>query len=147
MTGKELLERWESTKILTGIEDTDRKFAVATCLEMQRRVNETFDDGNSWKRCSIPVIRRVFSETRNLFMNEDFDNLDNKVNYQFLKTKFEVPDCTVDGKYDLNLEAEYVAKFSEDIRNELNEMFRDTPRKQIKFYGLRATHAGVIVYS
>jgi hypothetical protein len=86
MTGNDLLERWEKTGLLKGVEDIDRKYALATCLQVQMSVNEIFDDSVQWKRLSIPTVRRVFSVTRNLFVNENFDNLhENRVNYQFLK--------------------------------------------------------------
>ena len=148
MTGKELLERWESTGLLRGIESQDRKFAVASCMQAQMNMNNSYAKDNinpQWVRISIPTVRRVFTNTRNLFVNEDFDNLnEHKANYQILKTKFGNNVETVRPQ-DLAFEADAVAKFSEEVVLELNEMFRDIPKKQLTFYGFKPTETGMMI--
>lgn len=149
MTGKELLERWQNTGLLEGIDSLDRKFAVATCIQAQINLNQSEsekDTDSQWKRVSIPAVRRIFASTRNLFVNEDFDNLnEHKANYQILKTKYNLGDCTVDGQHSLQKEAEGLAKFCDAVVLELNEMFRDIPRKQLAFYGFKPTEAGFMI--
>jgi hypothetical protein len=148
MTESEIIANWENCRILDGIKDESRKFAVMTCLEVQRKINKLYDCNSRWQRCSISIIRRVFAETKNLFINENFmDVCEFKTDYRLLKTKFEVPQLmSWQVEFCLDTEAEMILNFSEKAVEELNEMFKDTQGK-IKFGGLRFTDDGIILYS
>lgn len=139
-----LMERWEQTGLLKGIETPDRKFAMATCLQTQVDINKNEGFSPFWKRVSIPVVRRVLANTRNLFSNRDFDGIAEGANFHFFKAKFD-NDLTAqqDGRgNNLQREAEYVAEFSEKILNEINDLFRDEPSREFNFRGFVATKDG-----
>lgn len=55
-------KKWSVTGLLRGIKDPFIARQVSELLENQRLWNEQHGDDPQWKRCSIPVIRRVFNE-------------------------------------------------------------------------------------
>lgn len=62
---KELMNRWETTGILKGIEDKATRAATAVLLENQRLFNEVSTstaDIAQFKRISIPLVRRIYPQ-------------------------------------------------------------------------------------
>ncbi len=57
-------QRWKKTKILDGIEDKDRREACLCALENQMGYNELMDFDPSFRRISIPIIRRIFNNLK-----------------------------------------------------------------------------------
>jgi hypothetical protein len=55
-------KKWNVTGLLRGIKDPFIARQVSELLENQRLWNEQYDQDAQWKRCSIPVIRRVFNQ-------------------------------------------------------------------------------------
>jgi len=59
-------KKWSVTGLLWGIKDPFIARQVSEILENQRLLNEQYQDDAyqtaQWKRCSIPIIRRVFNQ-------------------------------------------------------------------------------------
>jgi hypothetical protein len=55
-------KKWGGTGLLRGITDPFIARQASELLENQRLWNEQHDQDAQWKRCSIPVIRRVFNQ-------------------------------------------------------------------------------------
>jgi len=114
------LNRWEKTGILKGC--GERSAAIASCLDKQLELNkhEEADVPPLWLRASIPVVRRVFGESKVLFEN---DASDEESNFYVLRTLWNPPHTQ-----DINEEASYTAKFSAALMKEINETFGDLKR-------------------
>lgn len=137
----ELVKQWEETSLLEGL-DGDRKEGMAACFEVQREFNES--DGErcpvSFKRASIPIVRRTFAETKNVFTNH-FDDAPGNTNFYIFKTPWNthshVTKTEHGDHYDMDAERDYIAEFSKNIKEELDTVFFDTPA-HVQFYGLSA---------
>jgi hypothetical protein len=53
-------KRWAKTKLLDGIENEDKREACLCALENQMGYDELMDFDPSFRRISIPIIRRIF---------------------------------------------------------------------------------------
>ena len=132
MNIQEVCERWEKTGMLNGC--SDRKEVMASCLQAQLEFNEEAGKSlpDAWRRASIPVVRRVFGETKVVFKNDFSDEHAGNTSFYMFKQTWNPPK---DG--DLNEEADYVAAFAATLVKELNENFHDF-RRQVNFYGISA---------
>ena len=62
---REIERRWDSTKLLKGIDDRFVRSATAVLLENQRLMNEAMTDTGDiaqFKRISIPLVRRIYPQ-------------------------------------------------------------------------------------
>jgi len=66
---QKLVEKWEPTGLLEGIEDTNRQHGMAVLLENQARqlIDESSKTGTSsnseeWSGVALPLVRRIFGE-------------------------------------------------------------------------------------
>lgn len=62
---REIERRWDSTKLLKGIDDRFVRSATAVLLENQRLINESMTDTGDiaqFKRISIPLVRRIYPQ-------------------------------------------------------------------------------------
>ncbi len=140
MNIQEIVSKWEGTKLLEGVYSKEN---MAMCLEAQRQFNETHEQPEDFKRCSIPVVFRTFcSKGRNHFVNH-FDE-QTQVFGHMLKTKFVLP-CRFDqdgNKRSTDDEAEYVAKTSVELKEEIKKLFKDRFENQIGFHGFSCNESG-----
>lgn len=130
MNIQEVCERWEKTGLLNGC--SDRKEVMASCLQAQLEFNEeAVGIPSAWRRASIPVVRRLFGETKVIFKNDFSDEHAGNTSFYMFKTLWNPP------VGDLNEEANYVAEFTQSLKRELDENFHDF-RRQVNFYGIVA---------
>lgn len=135
---EELMEKWERTKLLEGIEDKDIKEKTLLFLEGQRLLNEMISDYGDidpvtrvttsnhqrFKRISIPMIRRVIP---NLKCHE---YVDLKPSLDLTLPKFTMcenidPPSKEDYKnhmYSLDVEANYTAKVCISMVKKLDDL-------------------------
>ncbi|RDJ35664.1 MAG: hypothetical protein DWQ19_12665 [Crenarchaeota archaeon] len=127
MNIEEIVEKWEKTKLL---EHCSSKENLAACLESQRLMNERAKNMSAkFKRISIPLTYRVFSyPANNVFTN--YFNENTIFNAYMLKTKFNLSE-----NESLNMEVSYVEQLANDLKVELEEMFKDNFQGQIQFDG------------
>jgi len=131
--------KWKVTGLLKGITDPYIARQVSELLENQRLWNENYAGSEQWKRCSIPVVRRVFNQDFLGFKlvsiqaarkPEDFVYYTNeemrvRSSLSSVKTRF-LPllwqKSESDGfSYNLDREAELVAVFSEEYAKEISK--------------------------
>jgi len=130
----EIQEKWEQTGLLLGLNESKAE-EVANCLEAQRIYNETaVEMPDNLKRCSIPIIRRAFSQTQQVFTNSFSEH---NYNIHVFKTPWNPPEFS-----SLKSEANYVAKICESLVEELNTQFKDLPNSKINFGGINVRSDG-----
>lgn len=136
------VEKWEKTKILDGIAD-EFKENVANCLESQIVFNETTSATPRFALLSIPIIRRAIATSktlqRNTFISEE-ESVGDPIFHVFKSEFKNVPEGG------LKEEAAFVAEFSEEIRNEFDQLFADTVKKKIHFSGLECIEDRVYLW-
>ena len=65
---EKLVQKWEPTGLLEGIEDTNKQHGMAVLLENQARqlIDESSKTGGSgseeWSGVALPLVRRIFGE-------------------------------------------------------------------------------------
>jgi len=148
-----LVERWEATGLLAGVNDQKVKESVAACLEAQRVYNEEDNSSAPWKRVSIPVIRRAIATSeavkRNTFV-ENKESSESAPEVYVFNTKYQgltQPgyELTAEQKqWSLDAEAEAVAEFSYKFKEEFDRLFKDQYKKKIYFKGLSCTNEGTV---
>jgi hypothetical protein len=150
----ELVERWEATGLLAGV-DNKVKESVVACLEAQRAWNESEEDmPTAFKRVSIPVIRRAIATSeavkRNTFVSIE-ESSEMKPEIYIFNSKYKSPNLPAytnlsddQVRYNLDLEAEAVAEFSESFRKEFDNLFKDQYKKKIYFKGLACNDEGTV---
>lgn len=57
---KDRFELWSKTGMLKGITSDYDAQSIAVLLDSQRQANEVANDNSQFKRCSIPLVRRVY---------------------------------------------------------------------------------------
>jgi hypothetical protein len=135
----ELVSKWEKTGLLGTY---PKKESLAMCMEAQVRLNgHAADMPASFRRCSIPIVNRVFGPAgRNVFINH-FENNNGK-EATMLNVKW-----NLHGPIENNLETEtqYVADFSKNLKEEIDQLFSDRFESQIVFHGLNCDSEGNVI--
>jgi len=140
---EDIVRRWESTGLVESFVD---KTPIALCLQAQLKLNEKAELDPAFRRWSIPVIVRMFSESL-AFKRNHFTNLfdeEAKPTIAFLRTKF-VPPQQPNRESDLEYEAELVVKLAESLRAEIDCLFRDRKGATITFHGISHNDQGHLV--
>lgn len=133
----DIVRRWEITGL---VENFVEKTPIALCLQAQLKLNERVDLDPAFRRWSIPVIIRMFSESK-AFKRNHFTNLfdeDDKPTIAFLRAKFSPPA----NQEDLELEAELLTKLAATLKEEIDYLFRDRKGATITFHGISHTPQG-----
>jgi len=116
---------------------------IALCLDAQRRLNEIQDFDAQFKRINIPLIIRVFKESKaykkNYFVNYDEGE---KPEIFIFKTKWNPP--AVDGVHCLEVESNYLAELAPQIAKEFDALFNDMSNESITFHGVGLLKDGTI---
>lgn len=132
-----IVRQWEATTLL---ENFTEKTPIALCLQAQIRLNERVDLDPAFRRWSIPILIRMFSESK-AFKRNHFTNLfdeEEKPTIAFLKAKFLAP-LGCDG---LQHEADLVANLALSLKEEIDYIFRDRKGATITFHGISHTARG-----
>lgn len=125
----QIKENWEKTGLLEPYQG-DEALSLATCLESQRKMNETLDD-IEFKRVSLPLVRRIYSESKAVERNHFINYFENTVyhnNYIF-KNKFP----KIDGSLEEQTEA--TAALASKMAKEIDVLFADQRNSKISFNG------------
>lgn len=131
----DIVRMWENTNLLEGFSE---KTPIALCLHAQVKLNEAVDLDPIFRRWSIPVLIRAFTESK-AFKRNHFTNLfeGDKPNVAFLKTRFSPPRFNIEGpEYDPQQEAELISKLAATLREEIDYLFRDRKGATIIFHGI-----------
>lgn len=140
---EEIVKRWETIGL---IENFVEKTPIALCLHAQVKLNEKVDLDPAFRRWSIPLIVRMFSESK-AFKRNHFTNLfdeQDKPTIAFLRTKFIAPQPP-NRTADLQYEAELVAKMAVALKEEIDYLFRDRKGATITFHGISHTPQGDLI--
>jgi len=116
----------------------DKKLNAVNCVSAQVEFNKEHNNGAAFKRCSIPIIIRTMSESK-AFNCNNFDLGEEASEVYMFETRFQPPQTE---PYNLQSEADYVAKFSAALLREFDELFSDQYNKYITFQGLECTESG-----
>lgn len=130
----EVLEKWSTTRLLDGL-DEHRKTPMAECLESQYILN--IEENNVWKRVSLPLIRRIFSKTNNIFkFNEGGD-------FKILQFKTKFPSTQFGDN--LASDVDLCFMLEQSLTKEINDYFKET-KKVIGFSGLKSTNGVIYMF-
>lgn len=135
-----ILEKWEKTRLLEGLSEC-RKKPVAQCLEAQLIANKIASNDKlthseqAWQRISIPLVRRIFAQTNNVFSFPENINIleHNCISHKFKSENF-FSDLTYFAHW-IEGEAEVCSSLEKSLLAEINNLFKDT-QQQINFFGL-----------
>lgn len=130
---EKIVSNWQETNLIENFED---KVSIALCLQSQLQFNENSknreltEDEVTFNAISIPLVVRVFSESKAFNRNRFVNYFESKrPEYLFLSTSIE------DMPEDVNERAEFLAKLSKDVAEEIDEYFSDKFHSEITFQG------------
>jgi hypothetical protein len=118
---------------------------ISLCLDAQRRLNEMTDFPVTFKRCNIPLVIRVFRESKaykkNYFVN--FEEGEKPEIYLF-NTKWSPPKQPEDRQFSLDIEANYLAECASAVTKEFDALFSDMSNESITFHGFGCLKDGTL---
>lgn len=149
MSVNEYTEMWEKTGLLKGLEG-NLKDSTAECLYAQLEYNKILQ-GKDWlyptfKRLSIPIIRRIANESSAMRKN-NFRHMEHgpRSEVYVFQTQFKVPTVTNESPIShLDNESDYCAQLSKELCEEIDEMFKDHHHKHIRFHGIGINDTGML---
>lgn len=133
---EELVKRWESTSLLTFVED---KVNGALLLESQRLFNEVGRKDPKFNRLSIPLLVRLMSllQKSGIAVEADLLPLDYDLEFPVsnisVKSEME-PGRVLDRRDLLQREAEDLAKVSEDLGKLIYSCVKNHNKNSIKIH-------------
>jgi len=120
---------------------------IALCLDAQRRLNETqkFDFDVQFKRMNIPLVIRVFRESK-AYKKNHFVNYDEGVKPEIFmfKEKWNPPTGTGRQPYSIDSERDYLEQLAPIITKEFDALFNDMSNESITFHGFGLLREGII---
>jgi len=135
------LEKIISNWAETGLTETfEEKEPISLCLQSQFEFNETPQAGEAkFKRLSIPLVVRVFSESK-AFKNNYFCNYfeSKRPEYIFFRASLDETFSS------LEEEAEAVTNLAADMTKEIDEAFFDRREAEVIFHGFGTLIDGTI---
>ncbi len=126
----EILNAWEKTSLLEGIDGEEQKLALALCLNAQANFNKTSHDGE-FNRISIPLARRVFGESK-AFRRNQFVNYGESKRPEYM---FFSAGVDLDKERSLQEEADFVAELAAKVQAEIDTTFADKMGTEVIFHG------------
>lgn len=138
---EELTRQWGEWLNLS--ESFDDLVPIALCLDAQRRLNETAHFEPKFMRMNVPLIIRVFRESK-AYKKNHFVNYDEGVKpeiYMF-KTKWNPPH--VEGLGVLDSERDYLEQLTPEIIKEFDALFSDMSNENITFHGFGCLKDGTL---
>ncbi len=137
----------------TGLLQKLPEYAIEDCafvFENQRSYNENDTTSNaSFKRCSIPLCRRIMDSLRvNMNVKSRLVE-DNKFDQWFdTRLKYQSP-VQPAGRPSLDAEVQYIAEFARDVVSRINEYMSATGKyenRSFYFLGLGVKDGSVVVF-
>ena len=144
MDHNDVYARWEKTGLLEGVRD---QHGLAACLEVQRVFNETHEMPPQFLRLTIPIIRRLFGESKAVQRNHFTSYFEEAAWPQLMtfRTKYNPPKPSA-GNYDvLQAEADYCGILTRKLAAEIDEAFRDKRDMEVIYRGLGLLDDGTVV--
>lgn len=140
---QEITNQW--TEWLNLKEVFDDLVPISLCLDAQRRLNETANFEPQFMRCNIPLVIRVFRESK-AYKKNHFVNYDEgeKPEIYLFNTKWSPPKQPEDRQYSIDIEANYLAEFASLITKEFDALFNDMSNESITFHGFGLLREGII---
>lgn len=146
-----MIEFWEQTGLLKNF-DLDKKESIAGCLQAQLTFNESKDDlPPIFKRLSIPLVIRVFYESK-AFERNNFSlpyKQEGEPKTLMFHTKIKEFNYDLspgrDVKVSLDAEAKQTADLAKSVKEELDEAFGDSKNMDVEFLGFGCLNNGTLL--
>jgi hypothetical protein len=132
-----LVDRWTDTGLTERFED---KTNISLCLQSQLKYNESNNIDATFKLISIPLLIRIFSESKAFKRNQFVNYLEDAKPSQIVT--FGIKLDKIETKKDeskLDKYAEKTASIAQYIMKELDEAFADVNNQEIIFH-----HFGIL---
>lgn len=136
------IHRWwtDHLNLKEAFEDT---ISISLCLDAQRRFNEEHQFEPKFMRMNVPLVIRVFRESR-AYKKNNFVNYDEgiKPEIHMFKTKWNPPH--VEGTGLIDLERDYLEQLTPEITKEFDALFNDMSNESITFHGFGCLKDGTL---
>jgi hypothetical protein len=136
------MEQWEQFGLLENF-NSDKKESIAGCLQAQWTFNESKDDlPTTFRRLSIPLVIRVFSESEAFQRNNFTLPYKQEGEPKTLMFHAKYDEST---KIDLDREAKHCADLAKLMKEELDEAFGDSKNMEVEFMGFGCLNNGTLL--
>jgi hypothetical protein len=141
------MEQWEETGLLKNF-GSDKKESIAGCLQAQLTFNESKDDlPPTFRRLSIPLVIRVFSESK-AFQRNNFSlpyKQEGEPKTLMFHAKLKEFNYDEHTKVNLDEEAKHSADLAKAMTIELDEAFGDSKNMDVEFLGFGCLNNGTLL--
>jgi hypothetical protein len=138
---------WEQSGLLQNF-SPNKKESIAGCLQAQLTFNESKDDlPTTFRRLSIPLVIRVFSESKAFERNNFSLPYKEEGEPKTLMFHSKLKEFNYDGQVRVNLdeEAKHSADLAKSIKIELDEAFGDSKNMDVEFLGFGCLNNGTLL--
>ena len=128
-----LVQKWENTGLLIGLTE-DKKKDLAVMFENQIKYNESDDLTPSFRRLSIPLLRRAFFDLKTTSESTDISK------DKWLETVIELPASSGDAEK----EAVMAREIAKSIKSHVTEVLTVKEIKNINGIGIKENR--IVIY-